>query len=149
MSGHQEHLAAIGRRAFLQRSTFGLGALAMHSLSGIGGHEPTRPPHYAPRAKRVVYLFQAGGPSPFETFDSEPELQRRHGQGLPKSVLGGQRLTGMSGNQATLPLAGSFTNFQQVGDAGLQVSDLLPHTRRVASFASCWRDRGDRDDETW
>lgn len=120
------------RRAFLQRGTLGLGALALRSLGGDDDEQPTRRPHFAPRAKRVVYLFQAGGPSPFETFDPKPLLRERHGQDLPKSVLGGQRLTGMSGNQAVLPLAGSFTEFRPVGDAGLQVSDLLPHTRAIA-----------------
>jgi len=118
------------RRAFLGHSSLGLGALALHSLDRPLGTD--RGPHFAPRAKRVVYLFQAGGPSPFETFDPKPLLQQRHGEDLPKSVLGGQRLTGMSGNQAILPMAGSFTGFGQYGRAGLQVSDLLPHTAQVA-----------------
>ena len=119
------------RRAFLGRSSLGLGAMALHSLSGPAA-EPPRGPHFTPRAKRVVYLFQAGGPSPFETFDPKPLLQQRHGEDLPKSVLGGQRLTGMSGNQAILPMAGSFTGFRQHGRAGLWISDLLPHTAKVA-----------------
>ena len=72
----------LGRRAFLGQSSLGLGALALHTLG-----EPDRRPHFAPRAKRVVYLFQAGGPSPFETFDPKPVLQQRHGEDLPKSVL--------------------------------------------------------------
>jgi len=117
----------LGRRAFLGQSSLGLGALALHTLG-----EPDRRPHFAPRAKRVVYLFQAGGPSPFETFDPKPVLQQRHGEDLPKSVLGAQRLTGMSGNQATLPMAGSFTGFRQYGRSGLSISDLLPHTAKVA-----------------
>ncbi|HEX5053488.1 MAG TPA: DUF1501 domain-containing protein [Planctomycetota bacterium] len=119
-----------GRRAFLGRSSLGLGALALRSLWS-GGDAP-HGPHFAPRARRVVYLFQAGGPSPFETFDPKPLLQQRQGEDLPKSVLGGQRLTGMSGNQAILPMAGSFTGFRRYGSAGLFVSDLLPHTARIA-----------------
>ncbi len=125
----------LARRTFLGRSSLGLGALALHSLGDAArnGDDPPRTPHFAPRAKRVVYLFQAGGPSPFETFDPKPLLQQRHGEDLPKSVLGGQRLTGMSGNQAILPMAGSFTGFRQYGRAGLWVSDLLPHTAKVAN----------------
>jgi hypothetical protein len=117
------------RRAFLGRSGFGLGALALRSLTAGGDGAPA--PHFAPRCKRVVYLFQSGGPSPFETFDHKPLLQQRHGEALPKSVLGEQRLTGMSGNQAILPMAGSFTGFRRHGRAGIEVSDLLPHTAKV------------------
>jgi len=89
-------------------------------------------PLVAPRARRIIYLFQAGGPSQFETFDPKPLLNARHGQPLPDSVRQGQRLTGMSGHQALLPLAGSFTGFRQHGSNGLWVSDLLPHTAAIA-----------------
>ncbi|MBL8754268.1 MAG: DUF1501 domain-containing protein, partial [Planctomycetes bacterium] len=116
------------RRAFLGNASLGLGALALRSLPG--GEAP-RGPHFAPRAKRVVYLFQAGGPSPFETFDPKPLLRERHGQPLPDSVRRGQRLTGMSGNQAILPLAGSFVGSRPHGRAGIEVGDLLPHTAAV------------------
>ncbi len=122
---------ARARRAFLGRGTLGLGALALHSL-GLAPADTPRLPHFTPRARRVVYLFQAGGPSPFETFDEKPLLRERHGEALPPSVLGGQRLTGMSGNQAILPMAGSFTPFRQHGRSGLHISDLLPHTARIA-----------------
>jgi len=118
------------RRAFLGRASLGLGALALRSLVR-GGDEPARAPHFAPRCKRVVYLFQAGGPSPFETFDPKPLLREHHGEPLPDSVRGGQRLTGMSGNQAILPLAGSFAAARRHGRAGIEVSDLLPHTARI------------------
>jgi hypothetical protein len=122
------------RRAFLGQASIGLGALALQSLQGTqaGGAARARGPHFAPRCQRVVYLFQAGGPSPFETFDPKPLLQQRHGEPLPKSVLGGQRLTGMSGNQAILPIAGSFTGFRRRGRSGIEISDLLPHTAQVA-----------------
>ena len=120
------------RRAFLGNASLGLGGLALHTLGlRTGAIGDQRGPHFAPRAKRVVYLFQAGGPSPFETFDPKPLLQQRHGEPLPASVLGGQRLTGMSGNQASLPMAGSFTAFRRHGRSGLEVSDLLPHTAKV------------------
>lgn len=88
-------------------------------------------PHFKPKAKRIIYLFMAGGPSQFETFDYKPVLVERHGQELPASVRMGQRLTGMSGNQATLPLVGSSFKFNQHGRNGTWVSELLPHTAKV------------------
>ncbi len=105
-------------------------ALAAASAGGKLGVLPA--PHFSPRAKRVVYLFQAGGPSQMETFDPKPRLRADHGQPLPDAVRAGQRLTGMSANQAILPLAGSFTDFRRHGQSGLWISDLLPHTARVA-----------------
>jgi hypothetical protein len=79
----------------------------------------------------VIYLFMAGGPSQLETFDYKPLLNQRNGENLPDSVRMGQRLTGMSGNQATLPLAGSIYKFGQHGNPGAWVSELLPHTARI------------------
>ena len=74
--------------------------------------------HHAAKAKRVIYLFMAGGPSQLETFDYKPLLNQRNGEQLPDSVRMGQRLTGMSGNQASLPLAGSIFKFGQHGQNG-------------------------------
>jgi hypothetical protein len=88
--------------------------------------------HHTPRAKRVIYLFMAGGPSQLETFDYKPVLNQRHGEELPESVRLGQRLTGMSGNQATLPLAGSAFSFAQHGQSGAWMSELLPYTAKHA-----------------
>ncbi len=87
--------------------------------------------HHAPKAKRIVYLFMSGGPSQIETFDYKPQLNIDNGKELPDSVRRGQRLTGMSGNQATLPIAGSIFKFRQHGQAGTWISDLLPHTAKV------------------
>jgi hypothetical protein len=87
--------------------------------------------HVAPKAKRVIYLFMAGGPSQMETFDYKPVLNQRNGEQLPDSVRQGQRLTGMSGNQSSLPLAGSQFGFGRHGAAGTWVSNLLPHTARI------------------
>ncbi len=133
----------LNRRAFLNRFGFGLGGVALaqllnpgraadavaapHGVPGVLGQ-----PHFAPRAKRVISLFMAGGPSQLETFDYKPLLNQRQGQNLPDSVRMGQRLTGMSGNQAVLPLAGSIYKFQQHGQSGAWVSELLPHTARHA-----------------
>lgn len=124
----------IGRRELLRGAGLGLGALALADLlrGDTRPADASRAPHFAPKAKRVIYLFQAGGPSPFETLDPKPKLRELHGQPLPESVRGGQRLTGMSGNQAVLPLAGSFVDFARHGQSGIEFSNLLPHTGAIA-----------------
>jgi Protein of unknown function (DUF1501) len=136
-------LPAIGltRRHFLNRFGLGLGGIALASLlkGGTADAGPLNASHggilssldFVPKAKRVIYLFMAGGPSQLETFDYKPLLNARNGQDLPESVRMGQRLTGMSGNQAVLPLAGSIFKFQQHGQAGAWVSELLPHSARI------------------
>jgi hypothetical protein len=88
-------------------------------------------PHFPPRVKRAVWLFMSGGPSQLESFDYKPELNRRRGEELPDSVRRGQRLTGMSGNQSTLPMVGSPFPFARHGQAGAWVSSLFPHTARI------------------
>lgn len=132
------------RRQFLTQTTLGLGALALGGLFGknIPGASPAAMgsmeqdilaalPHFAPKAKRVVYLFMSGGPSQFETFDYKPKLIELAGQNLPDSVRKGQRLTGMSANQSSLPIAPSFYKFNQHGKSQTWVSELLPHTASV------------------
>ena len=140
----------LDRRRFLTKTTLGLGALAVGSLFGsqrlFGGAAAKAPnelnedtqeailralPHFAPRAKRVVYMFMSGGPSQFETFDYKPKLATMFGQQLPDSVRKGQRLTGMSANQSSLPIAPSVYNFSQYGQSNTWVSELLPHTAKV------------------
>jgi uncharacterized protein (DUF1501 family) len=133
--------AGLDRRRFLSRFGLGLGGMALAQLLNPGrAGEPGNPAelggalgelHFPPRARRVISLFMAGGPSQLETFDYKPVLNERNGQELPESVRMGQRLTGMSGNQARLPLAGSIYKFAQHGQAGVWVSELLPHTARV------------------
>jgi hypothetical protein len=86
----------------------------------------------APKAKRVIYLFQSGGPSQMDLLDYKPLLNEKHGEQLPAEVRGEQRLTGMSGNQSSLPLAGSPFKFSQHGQSGHWMSDLLPHTAKIA-----------------
>ena len=88
-------------------------------------------PHFAPRAKRIIYLFQSGGPSQLDLFDHKPALQDRNGQELPDSIRQGQRLTGMSGNQASLPMAGAQFKFERHGECGMWVSELLPRTAAI------------------
>ena len=136
------------RRTFLTKTSLGLGALAVGSLLGKGLFAGTpgsvsNPsadleadilkalPHFAPKAKRVVYLFMSGGPSQFETFDYKPGLIKLAGQGLPDSVRKGQRLTGMSANQSILPIVPSIYKFNQYGQSRAWISELLPHTAEV------------------
>ena len=120
------------RRMFLGSTALGLGALALHSIADAQGDPPPLGVQRKPRARRVIYLFQAGGPSQFETLDEKPLLREKHGTELPDSVRQGQRLTGMSGNQATLPLAGSFASFAPHGQCGRRISELLPYTAKIA-----------------
>src|SRR4051794_29455951 len=89
-------------------------------------------PHFAPKAKRVIYLFQSGGPSQIELFDYKPRLVEYQGTDLPDSVRNGQRLTGMSASQSSFPVVPSKFEFAQRGQTGAWVSDLLPHTARIA-----------------
>ncbi len=124
-------LPPANRRLFLGRAGLGLGGLALGNLlrADTGGVLPQ--PHHPPKAKRVIYLFMAGGPSQLDLFDPKPELAKRQGQDLPESVRGGQRLTGMSAFQASLPLAGSAFKFATHGKCGAPVCELLPHTAGV------------------
>lgn len=131
----------VTRRHWLQNFGMGLGGIAASSLlqrdaalaspgklaAGVPSSGVIDPTHHAPKAKRVIYLFQAGGPSQLETWDYKPLLNERNGEPLPESVRQGQRLTGMSGNQAILPLAGSIYEFAKYGAAGTSVSELMPH----------------------
>ena len=88
--------------------------------------------HFAPRARRVVYLFQSGGPSHIELFDEKPELRRLHGTELPDSIRRGQRLTGMTSGQSSFPVIAPRFRFRSAGSGGMRLSELLPHTARVA-----------------
>ena len=121
------------RRHFLGTSALGMGALALrHLVPDASAAAPATGTHFPAKAKRVIYLFQAGGPSQFETLDPKPLLRERHGQDLPDSVRKGQRLTGMSGNQSRLPLAGSFTEFKKYGRSGIEYSDIMAETGAMA-----------------
>jgi hypothetical protein len=88
--------------------------------------------HFAPRAKRVVYLFQSGGPSHLELLDEKPELKKLHGTELPDSIRQGQRLTGMTSGQTSFPVIAPKFGFKSCGQSGLRISELLPYTGKVA-----------------
>ncbi|MGA0899147.1 MAG: DUF1501 domain-containing protein [Luteolibacter sp.] len=129
----------ITRRHFLSKLSTGIGGAALASLLpqrmlGSTGEQADMErliAHHAPKAKRIIYLFMSGGPAQQDLFDYKPKLNELNGQELPDDVRNGQRLTGMSGNQSSLPLAGSQFEFKQHGESGAWVSELLPHTAGV------------------
>ena len=121
-----ENLLNITRRHFLEKASLGLGALAISSLDFLSNPFIETGPHFAPRAKRVIYLFQAGGPSQLELFDYKPELRRLHKQELPDSVSMGKRVTNFTA-AAPKPMVNPFPEFSQYGQSGTWVSDLLPY----------------------
>lgn len=124
-------LHSLSRRQFLCRSAGGLGALALSSLFGSNrGH--ASPPRYAPKAKRVIYLFQSGGPPQMDLLDYKPHLNRVHGQEIPESVFNGQRLNGITAGQASFPAAGSSFSFRRHGQSGLWLSEVFQHLPAVA-----------------
>lgn len=122
--------AALTRRQLLGRASAGIGTAALASLLGEG--QGFAAPHFAPKAKRVIYLFMHGGPSQLDLFDHKPGLKKLHGQEMPPSVLGDQRLTGMTSGQKSKPITSSLFNFQQHGQSGAWMSELLPNMGRVA-----------------
>jgi Protein of unknown function (DUF1501) len=134
---HQLHL---NRRTFLHRTALGIGGMALGSLLGqscagndVSGAMPFGAlPHFPPKVKRVIYLFQSGAPSQLELFDWKPKLRDMNGQELPASVRNGQRLTGMTANQTSFPMVGSRIDFKQYGESGAWFSNLLPHTAKIA-----------------
>ena len=122
------------RRTFLRAGAAGLGGLAVNTLlqreaMGIGLPDF---PHHKPTAKRVIYMFMSGGPSHIDLFDYKPTLVKQHGEPLPASVMGTQRLTGMTSGQKEFLACKSVAEFRQRGESGHWVSDMLPHTAGVA-----------------
>jgi hypothetical protein len=131
-----EHCLELTRRRFFGRAAGGgLGLAALATLLARD-HEAaaaalTGLPHFAPRARRVIFLFQSGAPSQVDLFDPKPALEGRRGDELPDSIRKGQRLTGMTAMQARFPVAPSLFRFDRHGDSGAWVSELLPHTAGV------------------
>ncbi|MFY9232922.1 MAG: DUF1501 domain-containing protein [Fimbriimonadaceae bacterium] len=127
----------INRRMFLKGAA-GVGMSALFTLLGtdslasdgkVGGLKGL--PHFTPKAKRVIYLFQSGAPAQMDLFDPKPNLNERRGEDLPSSIRMGQRLTGMTSGQKTFPVAPSTFKFAQHGQAGLWLSELWPHTAGI------------------
>ncbi len=135
-----EHNLNLNRRRFLSKLSLGLGSVALGSLMipdlfrNTGEEaEAFVPgiPHFAPKAKRVIYLSQNGAPSQLESFDYKPKLREMMGMELPESIRRGQRLTGMTSGQSSFPLVGSYYDFHQYGQSRAWVSDLFPHTSKI------------------
>lgn len=131
----------VSRRKFLTGAGVGLGSMALGSLltpglfSGSIKDVNTLPlglPHFAPKAKRIIYLFQNGAPSQLESFDYKPKLIEMQGMDLPASIRMGQRLTGMTASQEKFPLVGSKFKFQQYGKSGTWISELFPNIAKIA-----------------
>jgi Protein of unknown function (DUF1501) len=124
---------AITRRHFFGRAATGVGTAALLSLVGEAQAKDGLPglPHFPARAKRVIYLFQSGGPSQMELFDYKPRLTEFQGKDLPESIRQGQRLTNMSSAQASFPVVPSKFAFARHGQSGAWVSELMPHTAKV------------------
>ena len=129
-TGHESSFG-LSRRGFLNSFGMGLGAIALADLMNPATAAQAVS-HLAPKAKRVIYLFQSGGPSQMDLFDHKTRLNAEHGEELPDSVRKGQQLTGMSTNQASFTLVGSPFAFQKHGQSGATLSDLLPHTAKVS-----------------
>ena len=129
------------RRQFLGRTSAGIGSAALASilnprlLSSISDSKVrgvTDFPNFAPKAKRVIYLFQNGAPSQFELFDNKPEVAKRHGEPLNPSFFQGQRLTGMTSGQKDKLICKSIFKFKQHGQSGIELGETLPYLGKVA-----------------
>lgn len=135
-------LPSVDRRQFFQQSAVGMAALATllkgdaHADEAVAGRTATGGlpgfPNLPARAKRVIYLFQSGAPSQMDLFDPKPRLEKLRGTDLPESIRKGQRLTGMTATQTKFPVAPTKFNFAQHGQSGSWISELLPHTAKLA-----------------
>ena len=133
----REQALQMTRRQFFGRSALGIGTAALGSLLAESGFAASPQveafaPHFAPKAKRVIYLFMSGGPSQLDILDYKPNLQALHATDLPPSVRGEQRLTGMTAGQKNFPIIASKFKFNRHGKAGLEISELLPHIGSIA-----------------
>ena len=133
----------ITRRALFGRTAVGIGSAALASLLGkdlLGATPPSgiTPlglpglPHFAPKAKRVIYLFQNGAPAHVELFDYKPKLKEWHGKEIPPEIIGDKRFSTMTGGQKSKPILSNITDFAQHGKSGAWVSSFLPHTAAIA-----------------
>ena len=138
----REYMLAVTRRHFFGRMAMGLGTAALASLLARSEAEAAArtdvgrgvlgSPHFAPKAKRAIYLFMAGGPAHMDLFDYKPQLQEWFDKDLPESVRMGQRLTTMTSGQKRLPIAPSKFKFQRCGQSGAWISELLPYHQKMA-----------------
>ena len=140
---HDHDNSNYSRRDFLTKTSLGLGGISLASFlnsENLFASNAIRSsinaefnlPHFVPKVKRVIYLFQSGAPSQLDLFDHKPLLSKMNGEELPESVSGGQRLTGMTAGQNSFPLAGSHFKFKQHGKSGAWLSDLMPYTSKIS-----------------
>lgn len=141
----EQYFKTITRRHFFGQAGLGLGTAALANLlssstttAATGAGLPDLP-HFAPRAKRAIYLFAAGAPSQIDTFDYKPKLDELFDTDLPESVRNGQRLTTMTSGQSRFPIAPSKFQFQQHGESGAWISELLPYTAQMVDDLSIIR----------
>ncbi len=156
----QRYEGASSRREYLSKAGLGIGAASLAHL--FGGEAITNSsamasqvkglpglPHFAPTAKRVICLFQSGGPSHLDLFDDKPVLRERFNEDLPDSIRKGQRITGMVASQSRLAVQPSKWNFSPSGNSGTMLSDLLSHTREIADdiclIRSCYTEAINHD----
>jgi hypothetical protein len=137
---YEQFQHSINRRTFLTRSAYGLGSLVLASLLGRNGFAAEaaedrwrgiiQPPHFPVRAKRIIHLCMAGGPSHLESFDYKPDLKRLHGQPFPASFTAGQQLAQLQNTE--LKALGPVVEFKKHGNSGQEISDLFPHIAQIA-----------------
>src|SRR5579862_8920105 len=129
-----QRIQSINRRSFLGQGLAGVGMVALNTLlnprllaadAQAGSHGAVNPLHFPPKAKRVIYLYQAGGPSHLETFDYKPKLAEMNGQPMPESMTKGQQIAQLQG--AKLTCFGPTHDFKRFGQSGQMICDLFPH----------------------
>src|SRR5579884_2580794 len=141
MPPDKEMALALTRRHFFGLTSTGIGTAALASLLSPSGFAKIADasadgglpglPHFPPKAKRVIFLHQSGGPAQMDLFDYKPTLKKYHGSELPSSVRNGQRITGMTSGQSSFPVVSSIFNFKQYGQSGTWLSELLPYHGKI------------------
>ncbi len=150
MNPIDEYFQLQTRRQFFGQSALGLGTAALATLlaeEGVAADQaaPDRVgglaglPHFAPKAKRAIYLFMSGAPAQIDTFDYKPKMEALFNTDLPDSIRKGQRLTTMTSGQKRFPIAPSMYKFQQHGNSGAWLSELLPHMGTIVDDISIVR----------
>ncbi|MEX2174816.1 MAG: DUF1501 domain-containing protein [Pirellulaceae bacterium] len=145
MNEPTQNLKSVTRRHFFGECAVGIGALALNALLQQDGRavplkiDPANPlaarePHFPAKAKRVIFLFMAGGPSQLDLFEEKPKLRELHGQPPPPSLLAGRRFAFLKGTETLL---GSQRKFERVGECGMELSELLPQHRKIVDEV-CW-----------
>ena len=154
MNLHDEYRLAMTRRQFFGRTSSGIGLAALASIlnqgplaaqTDFGKINPKTGglrnlPHFAPKAKRVIFLHQSGAPSQIDLFDHKPMLKDLVGTELPASIRMGQRITGMTSGQDSLPVAPSMFEFHKHGKSGTLISDLIPHHGKIVDDIAIIKD---------